>query len=296
LFSEGRPPSHLRLYSLIGLMVFLWSTNYVVAKHVLQQMPPLLAVGLRTSIAGLAMLPVYRRWTRRTGGYDWNRADLPLLIFLGLFGVGLNQALFVVGLSHTSVAHAAIMIAMTPMLVLVIAAIAGLERMNVTRFLGMAVALAGVAVLQSGSGGGATVAGDVIVLLGAFAFALFTVRGKAEVHRFGGVTVNTFAYAGSALALLPVTLWLSVGFDFARVSWTVWAGLAFMALFPSVLCYLIFYYALTYIPASRVSAFAYLQPLIAMLIAIPVLGEYPTKSLLTGGALVLAGVFTAERV
>jgi drug/metabolite transporter (DMT)-like permease len=296
LSSEGKP-SHLRLYSLIGLMVFLWSANYVVAKHVLQQLPPLLAVGLRTSIAGLAMLPVYRRWTRRTGGYEWNRADLPLLIFLGLFGVGLNQALFVVGLSRTSVAHAAIMIAMTPMLVLAIAAIAGLERLNLPRLLGMAVALAGVGVLQSGSGGGgATLAGDIIVLLGAFAFAIFTVRGKAEVHRFGGVTVNTFAYTGSALALLPVTLWLSVGFDYARVGWTVWAGLVFMALFPSVLCYLIFYYALTYIPASRVSAFAYLQPLVATLIAIPVLGEYPSKSLLTGGALVLAGVFTAERV
>lgn len=294
--SEGRP-SPLRLYSLIGLMVFFWSANYVVAKHVLQQVPALLAVGLRTSIAGLAMIPVYRRWTQRTGGGDWNRRDIPVLLFLGLFGVGLNQGLFVVGISRTSVAHAAIMIAMTPMIVLVIAAISGLERLNLARLTGMAVALAGVAVLQTGSTvGGAALAGDAIVFGAAVAFALFTVRGKAEVHRFGGVTVNTFAYVGSAVAFLPVTLWSSLGFDFHRVTWTVWASLLYMALFPSVLCYLIYYYALSYIPASRVSAFAYLQPLVAMLIAIPVLGEYPSRSLLTGGALVLAGVFTAERV
>jgi drug/metabolite transporter (DMT)-like permease len=96
--------------------------------------------------------------------------------------------------------------------------------------------------------------------------------------------------------MLPVTIWYGSSFDFSRITWKVWTGLAYMALFPAVICYLIYYYALTWIPASRVSAFAYLQPLIAVLIAIPVLGEYPTRSLLAGGTLVLAGVFVAERV
>jgi drug/metabolite transporter (DMT)-like permease len=278
-------------------MVFLWSANYVVAKHVLRQMPALLVVGIRTTIAGFAMIPIYRRWVRRNGGHGWNRRDIPLLLFLGLCGVGLNQALFVVGIQRTTVAHAAIMIALTPMLVLVIAAIAGLERLNLARLLGMAVALAGVALLQSQSqAAGASLSGDVLVLAAAISFSVFTVRSKAEIHRFGGVTVNTFAYIGSAFLLMPVTAWLAAGFDFGRVTWTGWTSLVFMALFPSVLCYLIYHYALTYIPASRVSAFAYLQPLIAILLAIPVLGEYPTSSLLIGGALVLAGVFTAERV
>jgi len=278
-------------------MVFLWSANYVVAKHVLRQMPALLVVGIRTTIAGLAMIPVYRRWVRRNGGRGWSATDVPLLLFLGLCGVGLNQALFVIGIQQTTVAHAAIMIALTPMLVLVIAAIAGLERLNVARLLGMAVALAGVAVLQSRSrAAGASLVGDLLILSAAISFSVFTVRSKAEIHRFGGVTVNTFAYIGSALLLIPSTTWFALGFDFDRVTWTGWTSLVYMALFPSVLCYLIYHYALTYIPASRVSAFAYLQPLIAILLAIPVLGEYPTSSLITGGALVLAGVFVAERV
>jgi drug/metabolite transporter (DMT)-like permease len=68
-----------------------------------------------------------------------------------------------------------------------------------------------------------------------------------------------------------------------------------MAVFPSVVCYSIYYYALTYVPASRVSAFSYLQPLLAILMAIPLLGEQPTRSLMAGGALVLTGVFLAER-
>jgi drug/metabolite transporter (DMT)-like permease len=254
--SDGRP-SHLRLYSLILLMVFLWSANYVVAKHVLRQMPALLVVGIRTIIAGCAMVPIYRRWVRRNGGHGWDRRDIPLLLFLGLCGVGLNQALFVVGIQQTTVAHAAIMIALTPMLVLAIAAIAGLERLNVARLLGMGVALAGVALLQSHShAAGASLAGDLLVLSAAISFSVFTVRSKAEIHRFGGVTVNTFAYIGSALLLMPATLWFAHGFEFGRVTWTGWTSLVYMALFPSVLCYLIYHYALSYIPASRVSAFA----------------------------------------
>jgi drug/metabolite transporter (DMT)-like permease len=68
-----------------------------------------------------------------------------------------------------------------------------------------------------------------------------------------------------------------------------------MALFPSLVCYLIYYYALKFIAASRVSAFSYLQPLLATVMAVMVLGEEVTGGLAAGGALILSGVFVAER-
>jgi DME family drug/metabolite transporter len=68
-----------------------------------------------------------------------------------------------------------------------------------------------------------------------------------------------------------------------------------MVLFPSVVCYLIFYYALRHMAASRLVALAYLQPLLATLMAIVLLGERVTPAVGAGGALVLAGVWVAER-
>jgi drug/metabolite transporter (DMT)-like permease len=68
-----------------------------------------------------------------------------------------------------------------------------------------------------------------------------------------------------------------------------------MAIFPSVVSYLIFCYALTKMPASRVSAFSYLQPVLATILAVPMLGESVNGSLAGGGALVLIGVYVAER-
>jgi drug/metabolite transporter (DMT)-like permease len=97
--------------------------------------------------------------------------------------------------------------------------------------------------------------------------------------------------------MLPITMAYSVGFDYSRVTWVAWASLAYMAVFPSVICYSIYYYALGHVPASRVAAFSYLQPVLAttMAMAMPLLGEHLTKSLIMGGVLVLTGVFLAER-
>ncbi len=290
-------PSHWRLYSLIGLMTFLWAVNFVVAKFVLREVPAVIAAGFRTSLAGLLMWPIYL-WERRTkGAASWAMSDVPMLMLLGVFGVTLNQLFFVMGIGRTSVAHAAIVIGMTPILVLVIASAIGQESISVTKLIGMALALAGVITLHfsSSKGAGTSIGGDSLIFLASLTFALFTVMGKRVANNFGSITVNTFAYVGGGLLLLPLTLWQASGFAFQKVSWTAWLSIAYMAAFPSVLCYLIYYYALTHIPASRVSAFSYLQPLLATVIAIPFLGENPTTSLAMGGSLVLAGVFVAER-
>ena len=116
-------------------------------------------------------------------------------------------------------------------------------------------------------------------------------QGKAAVGRVAGVAVNTFAYVGTGVALLPMTFYIGSGFEFQSISPLAWTSVLYMSLFPSVVAYLIYYYALARIPASRLSAFSYLQPLLATAMAIPALGEYPTRSLLAGGILVLAGCF-----
>ena len=295
--SSSGAPSALRLYTLISLMTALWAANFVISKIALREMPAVLTAGLRTTLAGLFILPIYVVSHRNGSQSAWSRRDIPILIFLGVFGVALNQLFFVLGIGRTSVAHAAIVIGLTPVMVLLIAAAMGQERLQAVKLIGMLIALGGVLVLQmtAGNGSGATLLGDLYIFLAALAFAVFTVSGKRVSSKFGSVTVNTFAYVGGGLMLLPVTIWDGAGFDFAAVSSAAWMSLIYMAVFPSVVCYLIYYYALMHIPASRVSAFSYLQPLLATLLAIPVLGERLNASLVVGGALVLLGVYLTER-
>ena len=294
--AEG--PSPQRLYSLISAMVLFWALNFLIGKIALREFPPLLLAGLRTSLAGVLILPLFF-WQRRVAPEktSWKREELPLLLFLGLAGVALNQLFFIAGLSRTSVAHSAILLGMTPILVLVLSAAGGQERISPGRAAGMLLALAGVAVLNSAPtrSGGATLAGDLLTLAGAFTFAVLTVAGKRATASHGAVMVNTFAYVGGGLALSPLTLWEASRLSLAAISLKAWACLLYMALFPSLVCYLIFYYVLTHLPASRVSAFSYLQPLIATTAGALILKEQITATLISGGALVFAGVFITER-
>ena len=175
----------------------------------------------------------------------------------------------------------------------------GLERLTVRRAAGMLLALAGVGVLKAlepaPAGRGPSLLGDLFMFLAGLTFALFTVFGKRVTTRHTSVTVNTFAYVGAALAYLPLTLWQARDFSFSSVSSGAWVSLVYMALFPSVLCYLIFYYALSRIPASRVSAFSYVQPLLVTLLGVAVLGEHITASLVVGGTVIFSGVWMTER-
>jgi drug/metabolite transporter (DMT)-like permease len=275
-------------------MQLLWSANFLIGKIALRDFPPLLLAALRVVLAGVLVLPIYF-WKGR--GAPWTRRDVPRLALLGLIGVSINQFFFVVGLSKTSVAHSALIIGMAPVSVLLIAAARGLEQITLRKIGGMAMAFLGVAVLslETTNGSGPSLAGDLITLLASSAFALYTVLGKEVAHRFDSLTMNTFVFGFGGLFLLPVVAWQGRSFDFGSVSHTGWAALFYMALFPSLVCYLIFYYALSYVAASRLSALAYLQPLIATVLGLIFLGEPISAPLIAGGAIIFIGVAITER-
>jgi drug/metabolite transporter (DMT)-like permease len=288
--------AHGRVYALLLVMVLTWSFNFVIAKFALREMSGLMVASLRTTLSGLFILPIFL-WRNRRVHRTWPRRDLAVLLALGILGVIGNQVLFVLGLARTSVAHAAVIVALSPLAALLMAAIAGQERIDARKVAGMAVAICGVLALQAGraAGRGPSLAGDLIMLSSACVFAAFAVYGKTVTARYGSLTVNTFAYAGGGLAMLPLTVWLASRFDLSRVSLAAWLSVAYMAVFPAVIAYLIFYYALQHLPASRVTAFAYFQPVLATVLAALLLGERPGIGFASGGALVLLGVFLTER-
>jgi len=164
---------------------------------------------------------------------------------------------------------------------------------------GMLLAMAGIAALKlfqdESTAAHATWFGDVFVFLSTLTFALFTVFGKPLTRRHTSATVNTFAYVGGAIVLAPMTIWQAASFPLSRISMTGWMCALYMALFPSIAAYLIYYYALTHIPASRVASFSYLQPVFATAMAVFLLNERLTAPVIAAGVGILAGVYITER-
>ncbi|MBL0161512.1 MAG: EamA family transporter [Bryobacterales bacterium] len=289
------PPTRAKLYGLISVMTFFWSINYVVAKIALRSFPALLIGPLRAATAAALLLPIF--FLRPSDlGEKWQRREVIELALLGVFGITLNQVFFVVGMSSTSVAHAALVIATTPLQVLMLAALRGQERVTVRKLAGLAVAIAGIAVLNLGrETRGASFTGDFFVFLASFCFSLYTVFGKEVTSRHSIITVNAFGYLAGALAGAPLLIQQSWGFDFGAVAASGWWALAYMAILSSILCYMIFYYALNHMTATRLAAFSYVQPVIASLAGLLILREPITLPIAAGGLLVLSGVWVTGR-
>jgi drug/metabolite transporter (DMT)-like permease len=279
-------------------MTLFWSINYVAAKIALRSFPALLFSPLRTIIAATCLIPIYF-WTERNLPHHatlWTREEIPLLASLGVFGIALNQLLFVLGVQRTTVAHASLVVATTPIQVLLLARLRGQEHLSHRKLIGMATALFGVAALNFGPSGnsrGATILGDLLVLGASFTFALYTVAGKETSDRHGSVTVNTLGFVAGTVALTPLGWWQASGFVWSKVPVQAWLCLVYMAVCGSVISYLIYNYALAHAPASRVASFSYSQPFIATLIGFAVLREPITASVAIGGSLVLLGVYLA---
>ena len=164
----------------------------------------------------------------------------------------------------------------------------------------MFVSAAGVVLLSldKANSGSPTLLGDSTILASTCGFAFFTVMSKPYRDRYGAVTVATFAYVSGAITLLPVVLYFVWGqaFPLAEVARAGWTALLYMAVFPAVIGYVIYYYALGYVAASRLSAFTYLQPPLATFLGVVFLGEPLTSLLLLGGTLILGGVALTERI
>ena len=180
---------------------------------------------------------------------------------------------------------------------LLLARLMKMERLSARKILGMLVALSGVVLIQltPEKSGGAHWLGDLFALCGSLTFAAFTVFGKQITNRHNSITINAFAYFGGSFALLPLVLWLGGSIDLAALSTRAWMAIAYMAVFPSVLCYLGYFHALNYVSASRVAVFSYLQPAMATLMAVPLLGETVSSTLIIGGCIAILGVGITQR-
>jgi drug/metabolite transporter (DMT)-like permease len=209
-----------------------------------------------------------------------------------------------VGLNYTTSERSVLVVALTPIIVLVLACLLKLEALTPAKTIGMVIASAGVVLLETDRGSlGHTplVVGDAITMLGVTGFSLFSVLGKRLLgegcpEAYDSISSNTFTLVAAAILLLPLAVRQGSRLDWAGVGWAGWVGLLYMAIFSSVLAYTLFYWILQYMDASRVAAVDYLQPFIVMLLSMAFLGERPTGHILSGGALVLLGVYLVEHI
>src|SRR5260370_36561173 len=114
--SRGRASSRIVLAASIGFVILIWAINFIAAKIGLRSLPAVTLASFRVVLAGAVMLPFYRFCLRlpafaeaaKNRGREVALGDLWTFLYMGFFGVTINQVCFTVGLRYTSVSHAAV--------------------------------------------------------------------------------------------------------------------------------------------------------------------------------------------
>jgi drug/metabolite transporter (DMT)-like permease len=307
--STGRVPSRGVIASSIALLVVVWAVNFIAAKIGLLYLPAMAMASFRVVSAGAVMVPTYFLCSRlpafseaaahRRRGFT--ARDLWIFLYLGFFGVTVNQICFTVGLHYTSVSHAAVIVGMGPIYILGLVVLLGLERATGHKVVGMVIGLIGIVVLASEHGislHSASFEGDAITMTGSTGFAIYVVLGKRVADKYDTLTMTAFNHFAGALLVLPLAIReariLSEAGILKTVPWQGWAALGYMAVFSSALAYVLYYWMLRYLKASQLAAFTYVLPVLATILGILWLGEKGSWVQVLGGVLALAGVYWIE--
>lgn len=283
--------------ALMLVTTFCWASNIVAGKEALRGFDALALAQLRMAGAAILYIVLYLAWRGRPK-LRLSKREWGMLSVMALTGITLNQVCFIGGLARTSVTHTGLIQAIGPVIVLLLSASMAMEALTRRKLLGMTISFVGVALLlieRPEQGSGANWLGDIIVIAAGVFFAYYTILLKKYAHRFDPLTSNALVFALGALFLFPFCAHSIVRTRWSLIPPHAWWGLAYMVLFGSFVAYLIYAFALESLSASNVAAFAYLQPLMAALMGIWLLGEKVSLSAVIGGALILVGVYFTER-
>jgi drug/metabolite transporter (DMT)-like permease len=282
----------------------VWGSTYLAIRVGVETMPPLLMAAARNLVAGLIMFPVamgarrrairagqpVRRWPRRA---EWiGCAVVGVLLLVANGAVGIGEKTVPSGL-------AALLVATVPLWLLGFDAVLNHARLGLAPMAGLALGLVGVGFL-SGLGGGSgqvSAVGVVIILAAAAMWALGTIMTRR-------VTIPSSAALASGMELLCGGLALLVlaaaGGEFgslhlAEVSLRSWLALAYLIVIGSIVAFSAYGIAVRSLPTATVATYAYVNPVIAVLLGTLILNERLTPAMFGGGALIVGAVVLVVR-
>lgn len=274
--------------SLLGATLF-WAGNYIVGAGAVEDIDPLSLVLLRWSLALVPLLVIAQiaerpQWRQVLAAWPW-------LVALSVFGLlGYNLLLYT-ALEHTEAFNASLINAFNPALITLAAAAFLRERLTRRAVGGVLIALAGVLlVLSNGDPGKLLQAGfgtGELFMIGAIAtWSAYTITGRLAPP-LPPITATAIQAAITIVVLAPLSI-VAGGPDLPSTQGAI-ASLAFIALFPSVLSYLLWNRALTVIPAGNAGVFLNLITVFTALFTI--LGGHPyTFAQIAGGVIVVGGI------
>ncbi|MCA9860964.1 MAG: EamA family transporter [Thermomicrobiales bacterium] len=272
--------------------IALWASTFIVTKDAFSHFHVMAFVFARFGlmlIMAFAVLAVVRWRSPETRTLP-RRADLVRYLAAGLAGFTVYQLGFNLGLDRTSIFSASLLISTSPLFTILVLTLIG-ERPPAVAWIGVAIAITGVALfLSETQGGGRSATGDLLCIMAAAAFGLYGVVNRPLVADYPAATYTAWTLLFGGVPLLIAALPAASDQDWGALSSRSWLAVLYMVIFPVYIAYMLWNFGIARRGAAIATSFGLLVPVVAGTLSALFYDETFGPRKLIGAALVLGGL------
>lgn len=225
------------------------------------------------------------------------KRDLVVIMLAGLLGFVISQTLTAWALDYTTPVYYSLVAAMTPVAVMILAAIFLKENITAVKVLGVLLAIAGALLMlfiswKSGTGKN-DLLGIFLTVLSMLTWAVYLIVTRKVSAKYSSVTQMKYVFLVSAIVTLPIAMFTEPQQRLYSTAWE-WSGvieMAFIVIFATVLGYFLIPYAMKFLRATTVSIYTNIQPVVASLVAIAIGQDMMSWDKPVAAVLVLLGAY-----
>ncbi|MEZ5628387.1 MAG: DMT family transporter [Rhodocyclaceae bacterium] len=291
-------PSLTSTYLKLVLTTAFWGGTFIAGRYVAQQMPHFLAASGRFLIA---LIPLFLFTLTIGGGLTrLNKRQWLGTVLLGATGVFTYNTFFLGGLAHIPASRAALIVALSPIMTMLVMRVIAQERWTWLRVVGVLLSLTGVSMVitrgdYASAFSGAIGRGELYIFIAVAAWVAYTVIGRYTLAGMSAAAATTWSTLwGTLMLLVPASADLMSPALAWPDGWS-WVAMAYLGVFGTAVAFFWYNQAVAAIGPARATLFTNLVPVFAVVLSVLLLGERLVLASLVGGAMVIAGVILANR-
>ncbi len=279
----------------LALVCFFWGTTWIASKEGVRYMPPLQMAGIRQLLGGLCYVLFFV-----AKGEKWpGRREWQSIIILSFLNFLIANGLSTWGLKYVSAGLGAIIGAIFPLWLVVIGLFSAKSKMPRLAILGLLLGFGGVCIIFYEHLQDFFIAdfrfGIFLSLLATWGWAFGTIYTKKYAAKFNPYFSIGLQMVISGIALSITSYNSGNAVSLVNIPWQSWAAIAYLVIFGSVVSFIAYLYALQNLSTEQASLYAYVNPIVAVLLGWLIFSESLTIFIAVGGLVTLAGVYLVNK-
>jgi drug/metabolite transporter (DMT)-like permease len=279
----------------LALVCFFWGTTWLASKEAVSRVPALQVAGIRQLLGGIIYILFFvARGAALPKGKQWRS-----IVVLSLLNFALSNGLSTWGVKYISAGLGAVIGAIFPLWLVVIGMFASKSSVKTKALLGLLVGFAGICVIFYEHLHDFLNAefrlGIFLSLASTWSWAFGTIYTKKHAAYFNPYFSLGLQMAISGIFLIGTSSLTNSAMPFTDIPWQSWAAIFYLVIFGSVIAFIAYLYALQKLPTEQVSIYAYINPIVAVLLGWIIFGETLTPFIVVGVLITLSGVYLVNK-